>query len=117
MRLFQKMLLFLFVIATSMATASIPDKEAQAATYDQLEASEIYEQKAIAASKESDVSGVIENLELYIKSTGDFTLIENSAFETVNRTPEFKTLKDKYLLKFGMSTFFYLYVGLIGFFI
>ena len=73
--------------------------------------------KAMAAAKLSNVEGVVENLELYIKSTGDFTLIENSAFETVNRTEPFKQLKDKYLLKFSMSTFFYLYVGLIGIFI
>lgn len=116
MHLSQKILLILFVFATSIATMAKPTSDVQPG-YDQLEASEIYEQKAIAASKVSDVNGVIENLELYIKSTGDFTLIENSAFETVNRTPEFKSLKDKYLLKFGMSTFFYLYVGLIGFFI
>lgn len=94
-----------------------PTIDPQAASFDELEQSEIFEKKAIAAAKESDATGVVENLELYIKSTGDFTLIENSAFETVNRTAVFKKLKDKYLLKFGMSTFFYLYVGLIGFFI
>jgi AraC-like DNA-binding protein len=91
--------------------------ESQPVSIDDLEQSEIYEMKAMAAAKLSNVEGVVENLELYIKSTGDFTLIENSAFETVNRTEPFKQLKDKYLLKFSMSTFFYLYVGLIGFFI
>ena len=111
---------FLFLISFLCITQIVfadPTMNNQPVSFDDLEQSEIFEIKAMAAAKLSDVDGVVENLELYIKNTGDFTLIENSTFETVNRTEAFKQLKDKYLLKFSMSTFFYLYVGLIGFFI
>ena len=114
---FQRFLFLISFLCLTQNALANPILESQPVSIDDLEQSEIYEMKAMAAAKLSNVEGVVENLELYIKSTGDFTLIENSAFETVNRTEPFKQLKDKYLLKFSMSTFFYLYVGLIGIFI
>jgi len=60
---------------------------------------------------------VSESLVEYITITGDFEIINHSAFEAIKDTPEFVDLKEKYNLKFSISTFFYLYVGLIGVFI
>ena len=114
---FQRFLFLISFLCITQVALADPTLDTQPVSFDDLEQSEIFEIKAMAAAKLSNVDGVVENLELYIKSTGDFTLIENSAFETVNRTEPFKQLKDKYLLKFSMSTFFYLYVGLIGIFI
>ncbi|MFT5863740.1 MAG: AraC-like DNA-binding protein [Flavobacteriales bacterium] len=117
MQHFKRLLFLISLVCFIQVSIADPTLDLKAASFDELEQSEIFEKKAMAAAKVGDADGVVENLEFYIKSTGDFTLIENSAFETVNRTEAFKQLKDKYLLKFRMSTFFYLYVGLIGFFI
>ena len=60
---------------------------------------------------------VSETLVDYMALTGDFDIINHSGFESIKNTPEIRSLKDKYGLKFSISTFFYLYVGMIGIFI
>ncbi len=60
---------------------------------------------------------VSETLKEYMAVTGDFEIINHSGFEIIKDTTEFNALKEEYGLKFKISTFFYLYVGLIGIFI
>lgn len=75
------------------------------------------EREAIAYTKNQDVENAVASLHAYILETGDFSILENSAYESLKREENFIDLKDTYLMKFSMSTFFYLYVGLIGIFI
>jgi AraC-like DNA-binding protein len=59
----------------------------------------------------------VENIKSYIIETGDFSILERDVYIDLSNEPSFKVLVDKYLPKFSIGTFFYFYVGLIGFFI
>lgn len=82
-----------------------------------VDAASALERQAISFTKESQPEKAVAALEAYILETGDFSILENSSYEPLKRNEAFIALKDKYLVKFGMGTFFYLYVGLIGIFI
>jgi len=83
----------------------------------QFSDAEKYESLALQYAQNDDVENAVIYIEKYIQETGDFSFIERSAFEEFLRLDAYEALRDKYLLKFDMGTFFYLYVGLIGIFI
>lgn len=83
----------------------------------QLSKGDSYKRESILYTKQGKADLAVESIRNYIFETGDFSILENSAYETISDTPGFLKLKDDYLEKFGVSSFFYLYVGLIGFFI
>lgn len=83
----------------------------------QLTNSELYERESIKEAKAGNDTAAVYHLQQYIKETGDFNILENSNYEDIRNAAGFIALKEKYLPKFSISTFFYLYVGLIGFFI
>ena len=82
-----------------------------------IDAASALERQAIAFTKKGDTDKAVAALDAYILETGDFSILENSSYESLKRNEGFIALKDKYLVKFNMGTFFYLYVGLIGIFI
>lgn len=83
----------------------------------QLDVASALEREAIKYTKNNDPVAAVAALESYILETGDFSILENSAYESLRLDAGFIDLKDTYLVQFGISTFFYLYVGLIGIFI
>ncbi|WP_299684523.1 helix-turn-helix domain-containing protein [uncultured Dokdonia sp.] len=76
-----------------------------------------YKNKSLEYLEDGNEGLAIENLEKYILATGDFTVLKNGAYDYIYDNPDFIALKDKYEVKFGVTSFIYLYVGLIGFFI
>lgn len=83
----------------------------------QLSNAELFEREAIKYAKADNAEKASAYLQKYIVETGDFSILRSSNYENIHKEESFKNLIDKYLPKFSMSTFFYLYVGLIGFFI
>lgn len=82
-----------------------------------IDAASALEREAIAFTKSGQSQAAVAALQSYILETGDFSILENSAYESLKRYDGFVDLKEKYLVNFGIGTFFYLYVGLIGIFI
>ncbi len=54
--------------------------------------------------------------EKYIINTLDFSILNDSSFDSILGTEEYKVLKNKYMQNFNFLTFLYFYVALIGFF-
>lgn len=106
--------LVLFYASSIYAVAAVGD----ASQYDvQLSKAEIYEREAIKEAKAGNAVAAASYVQKYIQETGNFDILENNNYENVRNADAFIALKDKYLPKFSIRTFFYLYVGLIGFFI
>ena len=87
-----------------------------------------YKTQSIKYTKEGKADLAVESIRNYILATGDFSILENSAYgggtkddkstyEGIYENAGFIALKTKYQPNFTMSSFFYLYVGLIGIFI
>ncbi len=108
--------IFLLCCTSMFAVTSIVNPTGPEGSF-QLSKADQYEKDAILSAKEGNADVAVLNLSNYILETGDFSILENSVYEGIKHSDGFIALKDKYLLKFNMSTFFYLYVGLIGFFI
>lgn len=83
----------------------------------ELSNAEIYERESIAAARQNNAVQSVAYLQKYILETGDFDILKSGNYENIRKSPDFIEIKDKYLPKFSISTFIYLYVGLIGFFI
>ena len=110
------LLLFFFSIS-SFTTSDIVLNDAQVSTDSQTTQAAIYKNESLECARVGEAGPAVENLRNYILATGDFELLDNSAYEYILDDPRFIALKEQYQVKFGMSSFFYLYVGLIGFFI
>ena len=83
----------------------------------QLSNAELYEHEALKETKIGNARGATVYLQKYIFETGDLAILENASYENIRKSNAFISLKEKYLPKFSISAFFYLYVGLIGIFI
>lgn len=114
------LLLFLSIPLVAFSNPTIdPDENTTQETQEGLyiDTASALEREAILYTKNGQGDKAVASLEAYIVKTGDFSILENSAYEALKRNNGFIELKDKYLVKFSMGTFFYLYVGLIGIFI
>lgn len=76
-----------------------------------------YKDASIINMEDGQFELAVENIKSYIIETGDFSILERDVYIDLSNEPSFKVLVDKYLPKFSIGTFFYFYVGLIGFFI
>lgn len=115
-------LLFLFISISSFSSRSFDDEsisDTQIANPNgsQIEQGLIYKNKSLEYLEDGEVELAVENLRNYILETGDFSILNNGAYDYIYDNPGFIELKNKYEVSFGLSSFFYLYVGLIGFFI
>ncbi|GGG41002.1 hypothetical protein GCM10011344_47330 [Dokdonia pacifica] len=110
------LLLFFFSIS-SFTTSDIVLNDTQVSTDSQTTQAAIYKNESLECARIGEAGPAVENLRNYILATGDFEILNNSAFEYIYADAGFIELKEKYQVKLGMSSFFYLYVGLIGFFI
>ncbi len=110
------LLLFFFSIS-SFTTSDIVLNDTQVSTDSQTTQAAIYKNESLECARIGEAGPAVENLRNYILATGDFEILKNSAYEYIYDDAGFIALKEKYQVKFGMSSFFYLYVGLIGFFI
>ncbi|WP_221930750.1 helix-turn-helix domain-containing protein [Changchengzhania lutea] len=54
--------------------------------------------------------------EKYINNTLDFLILDDSSYDAINATKEYKALKNRYMIKLNVLTFLYLYIALIGFY-
>ncbi len=77
----------------------------------------LYQNESIRHSEQGNFDLAISNIESYILETGDFSILKRDIYYNLYDEPAYKALVDTYLPKFSLGTFFYLYVGLIGFFI
>ncbi len=64
-----------------------------------------------------NASEAVIQIEKYVIRTLDLSFIEHSSFSFINRSQEYLALQEKYLPKFKWAAIFYMYAGLIGFFI
>ena len=124
-------LLLIFFGASSFAIVDPDDAIAdnsQVVIESQLEQANKYKTQSIKYTKEGKAALAVENIKNYILATGDFSILENSAYgggnnddggtyEGIYENEGFIALKTEYLPNFTMSKFFYLYIGLIGIFI
>lgn len=76
-----------------------------------------YKDASIKNMEDGNYEIAIANIKNYIIETGDFSILNRDVYIDLVNEPSFQDLVDKYLPKFRMGTFFYFYVGLIGFFI
>lgn len=113
--IFKTALLFLLLVSVCSFDSASPDQDLaidakvkQAATYKRI---------SLDSAMAGNAAVAVENLQNYILATGDFSLLKNSAYEYIYDDPGLLALKNKYEVKYNTSSFFYLYVGLIGIFI
>ena len=59
----------------------------------------------------------VNYLEDYLKSDFNIRILDDSSFDTIRDTVEFKEITTKYSPHFSIWSFMYLYVALIGFYI
>ncbi|MEP0265118.1 hypothetical protein [Dokdonia sp.] len=83
----------------------------------QLTKVENYRRESIQYTRNGETDLAVESLRNYIIATGDFSILESSAYINISRDEGFIRLKNDYTINFGISEFFYIYIGLIGFFI
>jgi len=77
----------------------------------------VFKKIAIAYAAIKDIEKTTEYIEAYLKTNFDTSIFNESRFNTIKETPEFKTLINKYKAEFNVWSFMYLYVALIGFYI
>ncbi len=106
----------LFLTFTAQIQAS-PILDSEVSIELELTKAEIFERESIKYAKLGNIEAAVSNLKGYIVETGDFDILKNSNYENISKTDGFIALRDKYQTKFNISSFFYLYVGLIGLFI
>lgn len=110
--------LFLFYsLGVFASSVSIDPQPLQIVDGIELDLASSLERAAINQIKTGNSQEAVIAIESYILETGDFSILENSTYESLRLVPAFIELKEKYLVRFTISTFFYLYVGLIGIFI
>ncbi|MFC4635854.1 helix-turn-helix domain-containing protein [Dokdonia ponticola] len=114
--IFKTALLFLLLVSVSGSIYASADDQ-DLANDTQIKQAATYKRISLDAAKEGNAEIAVENLENYILATGDFSLLSNSGYEYIYDDAGLLALKDKYEVKFNLSSFFYLYVGLIGIFI
>ena len=83
----------------------------------QIDSVLMFRELAFKAAKTNDAATASEFIEKYVKRTLDFRFIEHSSFSYINEAPEYQSLVEQYVPKFKWTGLFYLYAGLIGFFI
>lgn len=110
-------LLLFFSFGAFASVYSMDSQPSQVVDGIELDRAVALEREAITQTKKGNYEAAISALESYILETGDFSILENSTYERLRLLPSFIELKDQYLVKVSISTFFYLYVGLIGIFI
>lgn len=84
---------------------------------DQITKAENYKRASILYTKQGEVGLAVESIRNYILETGDFSILESSAYADMYSDARFIELRDDYLTHFNVGEFFYLYIGLIGIFI
>jgi len=107
------MLVSVLVTNTSLASIEEDKTEIQELSSEAF----FYKAESIRYTEEGNVELAVANIKNYIVETGDFKVLERDEYFDLDDEAAFMALEDKYLPKFSMGTFFYLYVGLIGFFI
>jgi AraC-like DNA-binding protein len=124
-------LLLLFFSASSFNIVDPDDAiadDSQVLIESQTEQANKYKKQSIKYTQEGKAELAVESIRNYILVRGDFSILENSAYgggnkedggtyEGIHENAGFIALKTKYQPNFRMSSFFYLYVGLIGIFI
>ncbi|MFT5891819.1 MAG: AraC-like DNA-binding protein [Dokdonia sp.] len=119
-------LLLLFFSASSFSIVDPDDAitdDSQIVIESQMAQANKYKIQSIKYTEEGKAELAVESIRNYILATGDFSILENSAYggnskyEGIYENESFIALKNEYKVKFSVSTFFYLYVGLIGIFI
>ncbi|MEP2935381.1 MAG: helix-turn-helix domain-containing protein [Gilvibacter sp.] len=106
--------LLLFVVATPCfgQIASTQFKQEV-----QIDSVLMYRDLAFQAAKDNNPAEAVAQIEKYVARTLDLSFIEHSSFSFISRSPEYIGLQEKYLPKFRWASIFYMYAGLIGFFI
>ncbi|MEP0265117.1 helix-turn-helix domain-containing protein [Dokdonia sp.] len=108
----------LFCGISSFTSLTIDPEIGDVSTSDfQLTQGDNYKRESIKYTKEGKTDLAVESIRNYILATGDFSILEGSAYESINNSKGFEELKDKYIVDFSIISFLYLYVGLIGIFI
>ena len=78
---------------------------------------DIFRQLAILNADLDQPKDAFIYTEKYISNTLDFSILDNGAYDFIKYSKEYKELKNKYLTKINILTFFYFYTALIGFFL
>jgi AraC-like DNA-binding protein len=108
------LLLLIFVVA-STAHGQIASTHFKQEV--QIDSVLMYRDLAFQAAKDNNAAEAVIQIEKYVARTLDLSFIEHSSFSFINRSPEYLSLQEKYLPKFKWASIFYMYAGLIGFFI
>lgn len=108
---------FLLLLFFGLSSFSIPSQEDASTITSQTEQAAIYKEISLESAKEGEAIVAVENLRKYILATGDFSILTNSAYDYIFDDPGLIAIQKEYTADFSLSSFFYLYVGLIGIFI
>jgi len=77
----------------------------------------IFQELAFEAASKNDAKTATYYIERYIQTTLDFHFIEHSSLYSIKDEKLYKDLKNKYIQRLEWSSMFYIYAGMIGFFI
>jgi len=108
-------LFLLFSLQASYGiTTSVPIKPYQ---LKQVDSVLMFRDLAFQAAKNENAELAAMYIERYIEKTQDLTFVEHSSFSYIKRTDTYKELEKKYLPNLLWASVFYIYSGLIGFFV
>ena len=83
----------------------------------QIDSVLMFRELAFKAARTNDATNAAVYIDKYVKRTLDFRFVEHSSFNYISDAPEYQDLVQQYVPKFKWIALFYIYSGLIGFFI
>lgn len=113
---FKKMIvLLLLVLSGTTSFAQISSAHMQEEV--QIDSVLMFRELAFKAAKTNDAETAAVYIDKYVKRTLDFHFVEHSSFNYISEAPAYQSLVDQYVPQFKWIALFYIYSGLIGFFI
>ncbi len=83
----------------------------------QIDSVLMFRELAFKAARKNDAKTAAVYIEKYVKRTLDLEFIEHSSFNFIENQPEYLALEDQYVPRLKWPAVFYMYCGLIGFFV
>lgn len=113
---FKKVLLFaLLLMSSGVGYGQISSAHMKEEV--QIDSVLMFRELAFKAAKSNDAVTAVNYIDKYVKRTLDFHFIEHSSFNYIANSEQYQQLVDNYVPQFKWTALFYIYAGLIGFFV
>lgn len=104
-----------FLFWVSLASAQISSTHLQQEV--QIDSTLMFRELAFKAARNNNAELAVQYIERYVKRTLDLEFVEHSSFNFIENQPEYIALKETYAPNLKWTAIFYIYAGLIGFFV